>query len=129
MNKESLDKTYIITGAGILFLAVLIGAFGAHGLKESLTDKYLATYQTGVTYHYYHGLGILILGLIKKNYPELNLKLVYMMMLTGIGLFSFNCYIYAITQIKLFALIVPVGGLSFIGAWALLANTFVRSNK
>lgn len=129
MKNLETDKKYLSIGAFLLFFAVLLGAFGAHSLKESLSEKLLTTYQTGITYHFYHGLGIMLLGIIKKLYPEKNLSLVFKLLLAGIFLFSFNCYFYAITKIKFFALIVPFGGLSFIAAWALLGKIILRKNQ
>ncbi len=109
-----------IAGTLFLFLGVGIGAFGAHGLESRLTDKLLKTYTTGVTYQFYHGLGLLALGLIQMHLGSV-LKLassIYLFMV-GILLFSFNCYLYALTEIKTFALIVPIGGVCFLIGWFL----------
>lgn len=126
MNINAEAKKCLSAGSLILMLAVMIGAFGAHGLKDMVTAKYLETYKTGVTYHFYHGFALLILGLIKNQIPELNSKLAFKYFVAGIFLFSFNCYFYALTQIKFFAMIVPLGGLSFIVGWALLSTEFLR---
>lgn len=113
-------RNTIILGAIFMALAVGIGAIGAHALKDSLGPKYLATFYTGARYHTYHALGLLLLGVLELN---LNRKftVVKILLVTGILLFSFNCYLYAVTQMKVFAMIVPIGGFSFIFAWLTLA--------
>ena len=114
------EKTYLMTGAFLLLIAIGIGAFGAHGLKEIVVGKYLTTFKTGSQYHFYHGFGIMFLGLIQRNFPNINLKPSFYCLLGGTILFSFNCYIYAITQAKVFAMIVPIGGVLFMVGWTLL---------
>lgn len=103
-----------------LILAVGFGAFGAHGLEKKVTENALKVYETGVRYHFYHGFGLFILGILQSIKPTLQLKLPAIFIMIGILLFSFNCYLYAVTGIKTFALIVPIGGTSFIAAWSLL---------
>ncbi|MCP4913096.1 MAG: DUF423 domain-containing protein [Oligoflexia bacterium] len=104
----------------LLFLAVAIGAFGAHGLKGKVSDLAMETFKTGSLYHFFHATGLLILSQIK----EINIKKEYIFMLIGIILFSFNCYLYAITGVKQFAMIVPIGGFSFLIAWLMLCFKF-----
>lgn len=109
-------KKEIIIASFFLTSAVILGAFGAHGLKPHLTEALLETYKTGISYQFYHALGLLGVSLVGYTL-KLNMKIPVRFFILGILLFSFNCYIYAITQVKLFALIVPVGGLSFISGW------------
>lgn len=124
------NKNYsIIVGALLLGLAVCIGAFGAHGLKPIVTDQGMKTFQTGVSYHYYHGFGLLLLGLLKNQYPELKEKFVFYAFIVGITLFSFNCYFYAIFNIKTFAMIIPIGGVFFILGWFTLAYRLYKVQK
>ncbi|MFZ8934448.1 MAG: DUF423 domain-containing protein [Bacteriovoracaceae bacterium] len=122
-----------VAGTFFLFLAVAFGAFGAHGLESRLSEKLLKTFTTGVTYQYYHAFGLLILGLIQLHLGEvLRLALSIYLFMIGILLFSFNCYLYALTEVKTFALIVPLGGLCFLVGWLLafikLANLKRRMN-
>ncbi len=111
MKNDSLK--YIFTGFVFLFLAVGIGAFGAHGLKNIVTGKYIETFNTGSNYHFIHSFSLILVGLtsfiIKKP-----LKVSYYSYIVGIFLFSFNCYLYAITKNKIFAMIVPIGGFAFL---------------
>jgi uncharacterized membrane protein YgdD (TMEM256/DUF423 family) len=127
---KKLDSKYIlILGSFFLMLAVALGAFGAHALKEILSEKGMETFKTGVQYHYYHGLGLLILGILQKIYTDLNFEKPALAFTMGILLFSFNCYLYAITSIKAFAMIIPIGGIFFLLGWALVTLKLYRSIK
>ena len=114
---DSLNSLKI--GPLVIFLGIALGAFGAHGLTPLLSPLALSTFQTGVTYQNYHGLALLILGILGnlKVLTPRSLRAVHYLFLAGIILFSGNCYLYALTQIKLFALLVPLGGLSFLSGW------------
>jgi uncharacterized membrane protein YgdD (TMEM256/DUF423 family) len=107
-----------ITACILLALAVIIGAFGAHGLEGKISLKAQETYQTGVTYHFYHALALLFLSAF--HHHKIFSKLACVFLGVGILLFSFNCYLYAVTGIKTFAMVVPLGGLSFILGWLTL---------
>ena len=62
-------RIFLALGAVNAFLCVVLGAFGAHGLKQKLTPDMLAVYQTGVQYHFYHALGLLAVGLMLMHFP------------------------------------------------------------
>ncbi len=126
---DSKARQSLVVGSFLLGLAVCFGAFGAHGLKEKLTPQLLETFKTGVTYQYYHAFGLIVLGLLKLNLKELPITIPLISFVGGIILFSFNCYLYALTSMKFFALIVPTGGLLFILGWFYLANQLVRKIK
>ena len=109
--------------AGIFgFLAVAIGAFGAHGLKSILSEKMIQTYNTGVLYHLVHSAVLLALALTDK--VKFN-KSFYMIM-TGIILFSFSLYIYAVTGITFLAMITPFGGVSFLIGWGMIIKEGIK---
>ncbi len=120
MNYHPFAKRSLVIGTAMLALAVLIGAFGAHGLKNIVDADKLVTFETGVRYHFYHGFGLVLLGLVQQHFPTLKLNVSHVAFLAGILLFSFNCYVYVITGIKLFALLVPVGGLLFVLGWVMI---------
>lgn len=111
-------------------LTVLIGAFGAHGLQniQGITEKAIHTFQTGVTYHQLHGLGLFILpilgSILKTSFPWAG-----RLFLLGIILFSGCCYLYALTGIKAFAMIVPIGGFSFVLGWFSLGHSLFQLKK
>ena len=117
--KKIQPKTMLKMGAVFLFFGIILGAFGAHGLKSILDEAKMNTFKTGVDYQLYHGFGLLILGLVSLVRSELNLNASAKFMLAGVVLFSMNCYLYALSGMKFFAMIVPLGGLSFIIAWGL----------
>lgn len=110
-------RTSLLAGTGLLALAVIIGAFGAHGLKSMVTPEKLVTFETGVRYHFYHAFGLVLLGLYQLH-STAKLKVAHWSFIVGILLFSFNCYFYAVSDVKVFAMIVPVGGVLFITGWA-----------
>jgi uncharacterized membrane protein YgdD (TMEM256/DUF423 family) len=115
-------------GSLTLLLAVALGAFGAHGLKNMLEPKYLATFETGVRYQFYHGFALLFLALGASYFEDVKLYKIGKWFLVGLLLFSLNCYLYAVTGIKAFAMIVPFGGLSFIIGWLFLTIYFFKRN-
>ncbi|WP_404330509.1 DUF423 domain-containing protein [Mesobacillus maritimus] len=120
-------KLFIIIGAVNAFLAVALGAFGAHGLEGKVPAKYLETWQTGVTYQMFHAVGILIIGILLGNIPATSLlSWSGWLMLIGIILFSGSLYVLTLTQISVLGAITPLGGVSFLVAWVLLIIAAVR---
>ena len=111
-------KIFLALGSLNAMLAVILGAFGAHGLKTRLTENMLAVYQTGVQYHIYHALGLIVVGLvIMQLQPSIWFKSAGWLMLAGILLFSGSLYILSITQLRWLGAITPFGGTMFIFAW------------
>lgn len=115
-------KPWIIISAISGFTAVAIGAFGAHGLKESLSTEMLDVYKTGVLYQLVHSVVLLVLSL----YPAIKSKLPLIFFLLGIILFSFSLYIYSVTGVLAFAMITPVGGICFLIGWLLIIYEVVK---
>ena len=115
-----MSKTILMTASILLALAVAIGAFGAHGLKAHLSDEMLQTYKTGVEYHFYHAIGLLLVGVLAVTMPSAYLKWSAILLTAGIVLFSGSLYVLAVTGIKALGAITPLGGLSFIAGWILL---------
>lgn len=107
-------ETYLTLSFLLLSLGVAFGAIGAHALEKTLEAKYLATFETGVRYMIYHALGLLALSSITR-FKEL--KKCRFLILLGVVFFSGNCLLYVFTKMKIFALLVPVGGFSFIIGW------------
>ncbi len=115
-------KIWIIISAISGFTAVAIGAFGAHGLREKLSQTMLEIYKTGVLYQLIHSVVLLVLSLnslIKSRLP------IYFFLL-GIILFSFSLYIYSTTGEKIFAMITPAGGVCFLIGWLLIVFEAIR---
>ena len=120
-------KTFIIAGAVNAFLAVALGAFGAHGLEGKLEPKYMETWQTGVMYQMFHALGLIAVGIIagKLNASPL-VSWTGWLMLAGIILFSGSLYVLSLSGIKVLGAITPIGGVAFLAAWVLLIIAAVK---
>lgn len=113
----------------ILAVCILIGAFGAHGLEKQLSAKMMKTFQTGVTYHRLAGVLWLILALVQQKFEDINFAKCFLLLGLGILFFSFNCYAYAITEIKILARLMPIGGIFFTYACFLSAWKLFRYQK
>ena len=119
-------KIWIIISAVSGFTAVVIGAFGAHGLREKLSPEMLEVYKTGVLYQFIHTIILLILSL--TNFTNSNIASGFFLL--GIILFSFSLYIYSTSGNQFFAMITPVGGVCFLIGWFwLIVEVFRRKDK
>ena len=108
---------HLMIGAISGCLVVIMGAFGAHALNEVIDDYGKSIYNKAVLYHMFHSIALLILGLINKIQPEIQLSIAGWSFLLGIILFSGSLYILAITGIKQLGMITPIGGILFIIGW------------
>ena len=120
------NQTILLTGAIFMALAVLLGAFGAHALKQSLSSEMLAVYKTGVEYQFYHALGLLLIGLVGFHVKSKYLSWAGLFITIGIILFSGSLYVLTLSGIKGLGAITPVGGLSFVAGWILLAVALLK---
>lgn len=117
-----LARRCIAAGALLMLLGVLLGAFGAHALQGQLGARQMASYQTGVQYQLLHALGLLLLGVVVQLAGERpRLRRAARLMLAGIVLFSGSIYLMAAGLPRWLGLVTPLGGVSFVAAWALLA--------
>lgn len=122
MIKSTISKETILK-TGIIFslLTVIIGAFGAHGLSDILTENdRLDTFKTGVLYQLFHSIAILISGVLFDKYSVSNIKKAAILFSLGIIVFSGSLYILSITNIGVFGAITPIGGILFIVGWLYL---------
>ncbi|MEH7415939.1 DUF423 domain-containing protein [Neobacillus drentensis] len=121
-------KVFIIVGAINAFLAVALGAFGAHGLKDRLDAHYLDIWKTGVTYQMFHAMGILMIGLLLGKVP---MNSVFnwsgWLMLAGIVFFSGSLYLLSLTKVSVLGAITPIGGVCFLAAWVLIIVGAVKN--
>lgn len=117
-----ITKSFLLLGGIGALLAVLLGAFGAHGLRNTLTPDRLAIYQTAVQYHFYHALGLLAVALLSLHWPQsAYLKWSGWLMVAGIVLFSGSLYALSISGIRWLGAITPFGGTAFVAAWLLFS--------
>jgi uncharacterized membrane protein YgdD (TMEM256/DUF423 family) len=115
--------------AFLLALAVALGAFGAHGLKERLDAYSLGIWEKAVFYHFIHALGLLIVPLLAKTglLPESAVSRVSLLLVAGILLFSGSLYTLALTGVRTLGAVTPLGGVAFIAAWICLGLSLLRS--
>ena len=107
--------------------AVAIGAFGAHGLKGKLSADMMQVYQTGVEYHFYHALGVLLVGVIAGFYPQASgVQWAGWLLVLGVLLFAGSLYALSLSGIKVLGAITPIGGVAFIAGWITLAVSLYR---
>lgn len=124
-------KQALIAGAVLAALAVILGAFGAHALKEILPADKLPIFETGVRYHFYHSFALLVTGIIYTQYPVKQLKLATLFFITGIALFSGSLYAMVMLSISggsigIWGILTPIGGLFFILGWLFVALAIAR---
>lgn len=125
-------KFNIITGAILAFLSVAIGAFGAHALKNVLTEHYVTIWETGVHYQMFHAIGLIVIGILMSKSlmgPTPLLSRAGILMFIGVILFSGSLYILSITQIKILGAITPIGGVLFLVAWLLVIISAFKMNN
>ena len=113
----------IIGGAG--FTGIALGAFGAHGLRDSISAEMMAVYQTGVLYHLIHSVALVAIlcaneALWETPWP----KRICVAWLSGIVLFSGSLYALSLTGIKVLGAITPLGGVSFLLGWFMVTRLF-----
>jgi uncharacterized membrane protein YgdD (TMEM256/DUF423 family) len=115
--------TWSAAGSLLLALAVMLGAFGAHGLRGRLDAYSMDVYEKAVFYHFIHALGLLVVSLLPRAgmLPGPAANWVCGLLLAGIAIFSGSLYLLAVSGNRMLGAITPVGGLSFIAAWLLLA--------
>jgi uncharacterized membrane protein YgdD (TMEM256/DUF423 family) len=118
------------TGAFLMALAVVLGAFGAHGLRERLDAASLGIWEKAVFYHFIHALGLLMVALLPRTgtFAESAAAWVCGLLAAGIVIFSGSLYALALTGQRALGAITPIGGVSFIAAWLML-TWFLMAHK
>ncbi len=110
------------------FLAVALGAFGAHGLKARLSEDMMAVYQTAVQYHFYHTLALLAVAvLLAGGLQSAALRAGGWLFAAGIVVFSGSLYALALSGMRVLGAVTPLGGLLFLAGWVALAAAAYRT--
>ena len=129
-----MQKMFLRWGAILAALSVVLGAFGAHALKQVLSEKSLATFETGVRYQIYHAFALLVAGILYKEFPNKFVQISGRLFILGIILFSGSLYGLAALELtaqvglRWIGAITPLGGLCFILGWVLLAVGFSKKS-
>lgn len=121
---------YFAIGAINAALAIALGAFGAHGLENTITEHYLEVFETGVRYHMYSALGLMLISLFAKQTNDT--KLVRnggRLILAGTVLFSGSLYAIALSSVSKLGIITPFGGVAILAGWTcVIAAAFKKSS-
>jgi len=130
MNKANINTCFVKAAALLGAMAVILGAFGAHGLKARVSAEALAVFEVGVRYQVYHALALLLTGILFMAGDNKRLRWAGRLFIAGIILFSGSLYILtfamggANTALLKLGIITPVGGVGFIAGWLMLALAF-----
>jgi uncharacterized membrane protein YgdD (TMEM256/DUF423 family) len=127
-------RTALKAGAIFGLLAVVLGAFGAHGLKPLLDADKMHVYETGITFQFYHSLALLVLGILYKSFPNKMMRAATGFFISGVVLFSGSLYVMAFlsiagTSIGAAGFITPIGGVMLILGWLMMFIGFSTPNK
>lgn len=131
-----MNRKDVLTASAVLFLAVALGAFGAHGIKERVGPEALGQWRTAVEYQFYHGLALLLLSLLKDRLAPARARAIRTMFVSGIFLFSGSIYLLATRDLLgiqeytyMVGPVTPLGGLFFMAGWATLFITVFRAGN
>ncbi|MBO0341765.1 MAG: DUF423 domain-containing protein [Allomuricauda sp.] len=119
-----MNRTILLVGIVIGMLAIMLGAFGAHGLEKLVDAEAVATFETGVRYQMYHALFLIFLGILNGVNPKAK-RTVLILVLLGVILFSCSIYVLALNTLtdfdfKIIGFLTPIGGVLMIAAWICL---------
>jgi uncharacterized membrane protein YgdD (TMEM256/DUF423 family) len=115
-----MDRFFFSAGAIAAFIAVALGAFGAHSLRSKLTPEMLNIFEVGVRYQMYHAVGLMAVAWALVRWPDTNLNGAGWSFIVGIIIFSGSLYLLSTTGIRWLGAITPIGGLAFLAGWAIL---------
>ncbi len=110
-----------------MFVAVALGAFGAHGLKNRLSEEMMKIYQTAFLYQVIHSLGLFVVAWLLGAYADPKLGFAAILFLLGIFLFSGGLYALALTGQRALGAVAPLGGLCFLFGWLLIILAKLRA--
>ena len=131
-----MEKKWVITGLILIIIAIILGAFGAHGLKDLTSDNdILAAFDTGTKYQFFQGLGFLVIPFITARFA-INGKAAFYLLVIGTIFFSGSIYGLTYSKVhaggslsKVFGPVTPIGGLVMILGWIVLLIQVIRSRN
>jgi uncharacterized membrane protein YgdD (TMEM256/DUF423 family) len=116
-----MDRFFFSLGAASALLSVAAGAFGAHALRTRLSPEYLTVFETAARYQMYHALGLLAVAWAVSRWPAGMAQWAGWLFVVGTVLFSGSLYALALTGVRWFGAITPLGGVAFLVGWLCLA--------
>ena len=120
-------KVFGTIGAVCCFLAVLAGALGSHALKAHLSNLgSQPNFDLATGYMFYHGLALILLGFAKDRYANITFQISGWLFVLGTILFQGNLFLISLTNVRLFSVLTPVGGLCLMAGWLLFAYDALR---
>ena len=122
-----MDKLFFALGSLFAFLAVALGAFGAHSLQGTFAAGMADVYDTGVRYQFYHALGLFAVAFAITRWKDAPVSLAGWLFVVGIILFSGSLYLLSTTGIRWLGAVTPLGGLAFLAGWVILGWTVLRA--
>ena len=128
-----MENKYFKIGVVFALLSVILGAFGAHLLKDILSENELSSFKTGIRYQMFYALGIITLTMNQDKFTN-KLNRVLQIMSLGVILFSFSIYLLSLQNIlsisvSFLGIITPLGGLFLITSWGLLFFIVKKNNS
>ncbi len=130
---QKVQRNLLIIGCFLAALAVILGAFGAHGLKARISPEHLQIFETGVKYQFYHTFAIIMTALLLEKFNHAFTTYAAFCFIVGILLFSGSLYLLAtrtlfgIENVSLIGSMTPIGGLFFIIGWVFLAVSVMKN--
>lgn len=116
-----MSRFFLIAGALSAFIAVSMGAFGAHGLSRKLSPEDLDIFEVGARYQMYHALGMVLVGIAMERWPRGELAVGGWCFLIGTVIFSGSLYVLTLSGLRWLGAIAPIGGVAFLLGWLSLA--------
>ena len=123
-----MTKIFIVVASLSACIAVGLGAFAAHALKEKLSPDLFSIWEVGVRYHMYHALGLIAVAWVVAQFPESNAAIAGWFFVGGTVIFSGSLYVLSLTGERWIGAITPLGGVCFLIGWVWLAWSVWRSS-
>ncbi len=112
-----MERLFFLVGSISALIAVVLGAFGAHGLKGRLTTEMLNAFEVGVRYQMYHALALLAVAWALSRWPRTEVTVAGWLFVAGTIIFSGSLYLLSLTGVRWIGAITPIGGVAFLIGW------------